>query len=121
MLPYSAKHCDEWPAQAAQPNLHAPTAHRDIPGRLAEAELHYRAALTNGAHATAAYNLGVVLEDRRRPADAVAAYRLAIEADPRFPDAHYNLSRLYEQLGDKTSALRHLKSYRALTRGGGRA
>lgn len=89
--------------------------------RLAEAELHYRAALTNGAHATAAYNLGVVLEDRRRAADAVAAYRLAIEADPRFPDAHYNLSRLYEQLGDKTSALRHLKSYRALTRGGGRA
>lgn len=82
--------------------------------RHADAEQHYRAALATGPNATAAYNLGIVLEDRRRAREAVNAYRIALEADPRFADAHYNLARLYEHLGDKTSALRHLKSYRAL-------
>lgn len=89
--------------------------------RLADAESHYRAALVEGPHATAAYNLGIVLEDRRRAREAVAAYRIALDADPRMADAHYNLARLYEQLGDQTAALRHLKSYRSLTHGTGRA
>lgn len=89
--------------------------------RLAEAESHYRAALAGGPHATAAYNLGIVMEDRRNAREAVAAYRVALEADPRMADAHYNLARLYEQLGDQPAALRHLKSYRALTQGSGRA
>lgn len=89
--------------------------------RLAQAELHYRAALAPGPHATAAYNLGIVLEDRQRQKEAVSAYLRALDADPHMADAHYNLSRLYEQLGDEASALRHLKSYRALTQGTGRA
>lgn len=89
--------------------------------RHAEAEVHYRAALADGPHATAAYNLGIVLEDRRCAREAVAAYRVALEADPGMADAHYNLARLYEQLGDETAALRHLKSYRSLTQGSGRA
>lgn len=89
--------------------------------RLAQAELHYRAALAPGPHATAAYNLGIVLEDRQRQKEAVSAYLRALDADPHMADAHYNLSRLYEQLGDEASALRHLKSYRSLTQGTGRA
>ncbi len=89
--------------------------------RHAQAEMHYRAALAAGPHATAAYNLGIVLEDRRRTREAVAAYRVALKADPRFADAHYNLARLYEQMGDEAAALRHLKSYRSLTQGSGRA
>ena len=89
--------------------------------RLAQAELHYRAALAPGPHATAAYNLGIVLEDRQRQKEAVSAYLRALDADPHMADAHYNLSRLYEQLGDEASALRHLTSYRSLTQGTGRA
>lgn len=90
-------------------------------GRLAEAEIHYRAALAAGPHATAAYNLGIVLEDRKKPAAAADAYRLALIADARFADAHYNLGCLCEQLGDQQGALRHLNSYRKLTQGSGRA
>lgn len=89
--------------------------------RLAQAELHYRAALAAGPHATAAYNLGIVLEDRRRPREALTAYLRALDADARMADAHYNLSRLYEQLGDEAAALRHLRAYRSLTQGTGRA
>src|SRR5690606_7401533 len=53
--------------------------------------------------------------------EAVSAYLRALDADPRMADAHYNLSRLYEQLGDEAAAVRHLRAYRSLTQGTGRA
>jgi len=55
------------------------------------------------------------LEDLGRRAEAIAAYQLAITTDPHCADAHYNLSRLYEHLGQGAPALRHLRTYRALT------
>jgi tetratricopeptide (TPR) repeat protein len=86
----------------------------------AAAKLYARALEASGGdRATAAFNLGVVLEDLGRDGDAGTAYRRALEADPAFADAHYNLSRLLERQGDAVSALRHLKSYRALIRTGG--
>jgi hypothetical protein len=39
--------------------------------------------------------------------------QVAILADPAFADAHYNLARVHERLGDRVSALRCLKSYRS--------
>lgn len=85
-------------------------------GATEAAIVHYRRALeaTRGDHATAAFNLGIALEDVERLRAATDAYRAAIAADPGFADAHFNLSRLYERLGDRVSALRHLKSYRSL-------
>ena len=65
--------------------------------------------------ALAAFNLGVALEDAGRLDDAAAAYRRAIEADPRAADAHYNLAGVFERLGDRAGALRHLKTYKKLT------
>lgn len=87
-------------------------------GELDEAARLYERALdaTGGDHSTAAYNLGIVLEDLGRMADAAGAYRRALAVDPAFADAHFNLSRVLEQQGDKVSALRHLKTYRSLTR-----
>ena len=78
--------------------------------------VQYRRALqaASGLHSTAAFNLGLALEDVGRERAASEAYRAAILADPDFADAHYNLSRVYERLGDRMSALRHLKSYRTL-------
>ncbi len=65
--------------------------------------------------ALAAFNLGVALEDTGRLDDAAAAYRRAIDADPAAADAHYNLAGVFERLGDRAAALRHLKTYKKLT------
>jgi tetratricopeptide (TPR) repeat protein len=80
--------------------------------------VHYRRALeaADGHHAIAAFNLGLALEDLDRNRAAADAYKAAVLADPAFADAQYNLARVHERLGDRVSALRWLKSYRALTR-----
>ena len=85
-------------------------------GSTAAAEQHYRAACESAPdHETAAFNLGVALEDLGRIDDAIAAYTKALALDPDNADAHYNLAGIHEQRGDKQTALRHLKAYRALT------
>jgi tetratricopeptide (TPR) repeat protein len=66
-------------------------------------------------HPTAAFNLGTALEELGRPAEAIAANRHALEADPDLADAHFNLARLYEQTGKRAAALRHLKAYKQLS------
>lgn len=83
-------------------------------GEVESAEAAYRMVLRAGEHALAAYNLGVLLEDTARSTEAIRAYAQALAADPRLADAHYNLARLYEQQGDRRSAIRHLNGYREL-------
>jgi tetratricopeptide (TPR) repeat protein len=87
-------------------------------GATEAAIVQYRRALevVGGNHPIAAFNLGLALEDVDRNRAAADAYELAILADPDFADAHYNLARVHERLGDRVSALRCLKSYRSLTR-----
>jgi tetratricopeptide (TPR) repeat protein len=81
----------------------------------AGAEIHYRQALAvRPADPLAAYNLGVALQDQRRLAEAVAAYLMALDLEATFADAHFNLSGVYEQLGDQAAAFRHLRTYRSL-------
>lgn len=86
-------------------------------GQLEAAVVHYRRALeaAGGDDPVAAFNLGLALEELGRHRAAADAYNAALTIDPAFADAHRNLSRVYEELGDKVSALRHLKSYRTLT------
>jgi tetratricopeptide (TPR) repeat protein len=87
-------------------------------GKLADAESHYRAALALRADdAVAWFDLGVVLEDQERLADAQAAYASSLGCDPACADAHYNLARIHDRLGDTAAALQHLRAYRALVRG----
>ena len=84
---------------------------------LKNAEQHYRSALeTQPDNPTAAYNLGVVLEDLGLSSEAIKAYEQAIECDPGCRDALDNAARLYEERGDRASALRLLKDLRALGR-----
>ena len=91
-------------------------------GNLEGAVVHYRRAIeaSGGDDPVAAFNLGLALEDLGRDRAAADAYNAALTIDPGFADAHRNLSRVYERLGDRLSALRHLKSYRTLTGHGGR-
>jgi tetratricopeptide (TPR) repeat protein len=85
-------------------------------GLVEEAERHYRAALREDPeHATAAFDLGIALEDLDRPADAIEAYRIALATDARLADAHFNVARLYDRMGKRAAALRHLSTYKRLT------
>jgi tetratricopeptide (TPR) repeat protein len=81
-----------------------------LQGELTEAERVYRGART--AHALLSFNLGNLLEDLERQAEAIEAYHEALAQDPGLFDAHFNLSRLYESVPDPRRALRHLLAYR---------
>lgn len=87
-------------------------------GELAEAEHHYRLALElRPDEAVAAFNLGVALQDLERYTEAAEAYEATLALDASFADAHYNLATVYEILGDRQAAFRHLKTYKSLTAG----
>jgi tetratricopeptide (TPR) repeat protein len=85
-----------------------------LAGRLQEAEGIYRTA--RHYDATLLFNLGVLLEDMNRRADAIAAYREALDLDAALADAHFNLARLFEREQNRRETLRHLLAYRRLTR-----
>jgi tetratricopeptide (TPR) repeat protein len=88
-------------------------------GDMAAAEQHYRLALEAlPDDPTAAYNLGVALQDLGRLREAVVAYEAALARDAAYADAHYNLAGVYELLGEREAAFRHLRTYRTLTQGG---
>ncbi|MFP6808660.1 MAG: tetratricopeptide repeat protein [Pseudomonadales bacterium] len=80
-------------------------------GEYQSAEDHYHKAMNaEPDNVLAAFNLGTLLEDIGRIQDAIVAYKKASS----FADAHYNLSRLYELVGQHSEALKHLKTYRTL-------
>jgi tetratricopeptide (TPR) repeat protein len=86
-------------------------------GDAASAEPHYVAALAaRPSDATAAFNLGVALEDQGKLPEALLAYQKAVRLDPENADAHFNAASLAEKLGRTAEALRHLRTYRKLTR-----
>jgi tetratricopeptide (TPR) repeat protein len=76
----------------------------------------YRDAIEAGdSDAVLFYNLGVLLEDVNRKAEAMEAYRAALRRDPDLADCHYNLALLYEALERPKEAIRHMARYRKLT------
>lgn len=85
-----------------------------LAGRLKDAERVYRDARRYDA--TLLFNLGVLLEDQNRRAEAIATYQEALTLDPALADAHFNLARLYEREHNKRETLKHLLAYRRLTR-----
>lgn len=92
--------------------------HHDA-GELHDAESCYRLAVCADPNvALYWFNLGVVVEDQGRIAEAIVAYERAIELAGTV-DAHYNLARLFEQVGRAVGddelirrAVRHLLAYR---------
>ncbi len=86
-------------------------------GAPGDAEAHYRMALAaRPGDVTAAFNLGVALEDLGRADEAMTTYQAVIARDPRNADAHFNLARLHERAGHHEAAIRHLRTYRELSR-----
>ena len=84
-------------------------------GELAEAERCYRQAVEiDPEEPVSFFDLGVALQDQERFEEAAAAYGQALALDDSFADAHYNLATVYESLGERQAAFRHLKSYKSL-------
>jgi tetratricopeptide (TPR) repeat protein len=81
-------------------------------------ELYKNALSTASASGSAPvhFNYAIALEDAGQLTAAATSYARALELDPGLADAHYNLGRLYEQLQDPRTALRHFSAYRRLTR-----
>jgi tetratricopeptide (TPR) repeat protein len=84
-------------------------------GRFGElAALSDDAVLHNPGSALLHFNRAVALDHLERLPEAAASYERSLALDPTLADAHYNLGRLREQLGDKRGALRHFSAYRRL-------
>ena len=84
-------------------------------GQLEEAEAVYRSARKAwGDDPLLLYNLGVLLEDLERIAEALECYEAALRADPKMADCHYNLALLCERLSRPREAIRHMAQYRRL-------
>lgn len=77
-------------------------------GRLAEAEKALREALAISNDAVGLYNLGYVMEQQGRAADADAQYRRAIAVNPNMASARNNLGSLLARRGRLAEAVAHL-------------
>ena len=67
-------------------------------GRIAEAKVHYQAALeTEPAFAEAHFNLAHLAMKADNAAEAIAHLERAVIAEPDYPDPLYNLAVLYIQ------------------------
>jgi tetratricopeptide (TPR) repeat protein len=62
------------------------------------------------------FNRGVALDHLERLPEAMASYEQSLALDATLADAHYNLGRLQEQIGDQRGALRHFSAYKRLQR-----
>jgi tetratricopeptide (TPR) repeat protein len=83
--------------------------------RCDEAVQLYQDALSScPASALLLFNHAIALEDQGRLHEAAASYERCLKVDPQLADAHFNLGRLQEQLGDARGALRHFSTYRRL-------
>ena len=84
-------------------------------GRFAElAALSDEAVAHCPGSALVHFNRAVALDHLERLPEAAVSYEQSLALDPMLADAHYNLGRLREQLGDKRGALRHFSAYRRL-------
>ena len=61
------------------------------------------------------YELGVLLEDNRDHVDAAKELERSIELDPKRPEAHYHLARVYDRLGQPERAEAERDIHRQLT------
>lgn len=75
-------------------------------------EKHYRAAIAaDSRYALAYFDLGNVLDETGRVAEAIQAYNTALQLAPTYGDAHYNLALAYEKVREPRQALKHWRAY----------
>jgi tetratricopeptide (TPR) repeat protein len=78
-------------------------------GRNADAEMEYRKALSDRTYPTPQIvylNLGLLYRSEGRDDEALDALRTAVEIDPKYYRAHYELAKLLEHIGRLEEAVR---------------
>ena len=65
---------------------------------------------------TTLFNMALLAEDLGDPRLAVRRYQRVLSVAPGLADAHHRLSTLYQTIGDRNAARRHLQHYRRLMR-----
>jgi Flp pilus assembly protein TadD len=65
------------------------------------------------------FELGVLLAEQDRQAEAIEHLRRATALDPSLSQAHYRLAQLYQRTGQQDLAARELQTFRQLTGKGG--
>jgi tetratricopeptide (TPR) repeat protein len=86
-------------------------------GRFQEALACYNTAVGSATtHVLALFNRGNALEELGFFAEAIADWASAVDLEPDFGDAHYNLARALSRDGRRREALRHWTKYLAFDR-----
>ena len=62
-------------------------------------------------HASGWNSLGIVLEELGEPEEAVAAYQMALKAEPGYMEVHCHLADILEKLGRPEEAQSHWRGY----------
>src|SRR6202035_4478360 len=76
------------------------------------AEEHYRHAIeVDQRYGLAYFDLGNVLDETGRVAEAIQTYATALQLAPTYADARYNLALAYEKIKEPRKALKHWRSY----------
>lgn len=70
-------------------------------------EAYRNACEMDGKSAGAFVNLGTIYFNARMWRESEKYYRLALEADPTYPLAHFNLANLCDERGDRLKAFQH--------------
>ncbi len=84
-------------------------------GSLDTALMMYRAAVDQDETlACGWYNIADIYQEQGRVDEAITALSHALEVAPDYHDAHFNLARCYEQVGDASAAARHWQAYLSL-------
>jgi tetratricopeptide (TPR) repeat protein len=105
-------------AEPANPELRMRLAQMlEQAGDLRGALRHYlHAATIMPGNGEAHMRLGMIHRQRDEPDRAVKSFIRALSCDPGLVECHRHLAELYEQLGRRRDALRHLSALHRLTR-----
>ncbi len=91
-------------------------------GRYNDAEREYRTTLEDRSYATPQkvyLNLGLLYSAQDREEEAIAMLRKAVEADPRYFDAHYRLAGALAGIGNNREAAREYEVAKSAFNGSG--
>lgn len=78
-----------------------------LKGERSEAKVHYLRQLMHGPHLESLYNLGVILSDQQRHAEAIEYFQQLLQLDANHLSSHLNIAALYLKNNNTEAAIKH--------------